>query len=75
MPSFKDLDDDARPDTPEDIEIIMVDTNREKEILGKAITGVLLLMLKWFRASRTRPLPSLLIPLCVFLLRTEIKMF
>jgi Domain of unknown function (DUF3402) len=56
IPSFKDLDEDAGPDTAEDIEIIMVDTNREKEIVGKTITGVLLLMLKWFRVSRTSPL-------------------
>jgi hypothetical protein len=56
IPSFKELDGDTGPDTAEDIEIIMVDTNREKEIVGKTITGVLLLMLKWFRSSRIRPL-------------------
>ena len=52
MPSFKDLDEEPRADTPEELEIAMIDTTREKEILGKAITGTLILMLKWFRASR-----------------------
>jgi hypothetical protein len=52
MPTFRDLDEGAPPDTPEEVEIAMVDTTREKEILGKAITGILILMLKWFRVSR-----------------------
>ena len=52
MPSFGDLDEEQRPDTPEELETAMIDTTREKEILGKAITGTLLLLLKWFRASR-----------------------
>jgi hypothetical protein len=52
MPSLQDLEDNARPDTPEEVEHAMTDTSREKEILGKAITGILILMLKWFRASR-----------------------
>lgn len=52
MPTFGDLDEDPAPDTPEEVEIAMVDTTREKEILGKAIMGILILMLKWFRVSR-----------------------
>jgi Domain of unknown function (DUF3402) len=52
MPSFLDLDEGARSDTPEDVEAALVDATREKEILGKAITGILILMLKWFRVSR-----------------------
>jgi hypothetical protein len=52
MPNFRDLDDELRPDTPEELETAMLDTTREKEILGKAITGTLLLLLKWFRVSR-----------------------
>ena len=58
MPAFRDLDEDPAPDTPEEVEIAMVDTTREKEILGKAITGILILMLKWFRVSRTFPLSN-----------------
>ena len=56
VPAFRDLDHDSAPDPPEEVEAAMVDTSREKEILGKAITGILMLMLKWFRASRIRPL-------------------
>ena len=56
MPSFKDLDEDARPDTPEELETVMIDNTREKEILGKSITGILILMLKWFRVSRISPI-------------------
>ena len=52
MPSFKDLDEESRPDTPEELETAMIDTTRDKEILAKAITGILILMLKWFRVSR-----------------------
>ena len=52
MPSFRDLDDEPRADTPEELETAMIDTTREKEILGKAVTGILILMLKWFRVSR-----------------------
>lgn len=55
MPAFRDLDEEPRPDTPEELETAMIDTAREKEILGKAITGILILMLKWFRVSRTFP--------------------
>ena len=54
MPS-KDLDEDSRTEAAEDLETVMIDTNREKEILGKAITGILLVMLKWFRSSRSSP--------------------
>jgi Domain of unknown function (DUF3402) len=53
MPSFQDLDEEPRPDTPEELETTMIDMTREKEILGKSITGILILMLKWFRVSRT----------------------
>jgi len=52
MPAYRDLDEEPQPDTPEELETAMLDTTREKEILGKAITGILLLMLKWFRVSR-----------------------
>src|SRR5271155_5298870 len=52
MPSFKDLDEEPSPDTPEELETAMIDTTREKEILGKAVTGIFILMLKWFRVSR-----------------------
>ena len=55
MPS-KDLDEDSRTEAAEDLETVMIDTNREKEILGKAITGILILMLKWFRSSRSPPI-------------------
>jgi Domain of unknown function (DUF3402) len=76
IPSFKDLDEEAGVDTAEDIEIIMVDTNREKEIVGKTITGVLLLMLKWFRVSRTPSIqPSKFFCFGFLLFWTEIKMF
>jgi len=50
LPSFRDLEEDS--DEPEQMEQMIIDSAREKEILGKAITGILLLMLKWFRASR-----------------------
>ena len=50
--TFRDFDDGPAPDTPEEVETAMVDATREKEILGKAITGILILMLKWFRVSR-----------------------
>jgi len=53
VPSFKDVDEDSRTETAEDLEMVI---NREKEILGKAITGILLLMLKWFRCSRSPPI-------------------
>ena len=53
MPSFKDLDEEPRPDTPEELETAMIDTTREKEILGKAVTGIFIVMLKWFRVSRS----------------------
>ena len=52
MPSFEDLDEEPSPDTPEELETAMIDTTREKEILGKAVTGIFILMLKWFRVSR-----------------------
>ena len=52
MPSFRDLEDEQRPDTPEELETAMIDTTREKEILGKTITGIIILLLKWFRVSR-----------------------
>lgn len=55
MPSFLDLEEEQRPDTPEELETAMMDTTREKEIIGKAITGILILLLKWFRVSRTTP--------------------
>jgi hypothetical protein len=60
-PAFRDLDDDPAPDTPEEIETVMVGAIREKEILGKAITGIFMLVLKWFRASRITLLLSILI--------------
>jgi hypothetical protein len=53
MPSFLDLEEEQRPDTPEELETAMMDTTREKEIIGKSITGILILLLKWFRVSRT----------------------
>jgi len=58
-PTFRDLDDDLRLDGFEDMEQTVIENTREKEILGKAITGILLLMLKWFRASRLFPLPTI----------------
>jgi len=61
MPSFRDLDDEPRPDTPEELETAMIDTTRDKEILGKAVTSILILMLKWFRVSRKPHLSSELI--------------
>ena len=56
MPSFRDLEEEQTPDTPEELETAMIDTTREKEILGKAITGIIILLLKWFRVSRMLPL-------------------
>ena len=56
MPTFSQFDEEQRPDTPEELETAVIDTTREKEILGKAITGTILLLLKWFRVSRIRPL-------------------
>ena len=52
MPTFSHLDEEQRPDTPEELETAMIDTTREKEILGKVITGTILLLLKWLRVSR-----------------------
>jgi hypothetical protein len=53
------LIDDGYSDSEqlEETEQAMVNNIRGKEILAKAITGILLLMLKWFRASRM-PLSS-----------------
>lgn len=68
MPSFRDLDDEPRPDTPEELETAMIDTTREKEILGKAVTGILIVMLKWFRVSR---IPFNLITLTIDVLKFE----
>ena len=45
--------DEGAADTPEELETAMVDAAREREILAKSITGILILMLKWFRVSRT----------------------
>jgi len=53
LPAFKE-DDESKPETSEEIQVVLVDLSREKEILGKAIAGILLLMLKWFHASRIR---------------------
>lgn len=55
LPNFRDLVEELNLDGPKEIEQIVIDNTRETEILGKAITGILLLMLKWFRVSRTGP--------------------
>lgn len=56
MLPFKDLEEEPRPDTPEELETALIDATREKEIIGKSVTGILLLLLKWFRVSRKIPL-------------------
>ena len=53
VPSFQDFEEEQRPSTPGELETAMIDTARDKEILGKAITGILIPLLKWFRVSRT----------------------
>ena len=55
MPAFQNLGDEQRPETPDELETALTDATREKEILCKAVTGILILMLKWFRVSRTTP--------------------
>src|SRR5438045_9429709 len=74
MPTFRDLDQEATPDTPEEVEISMVDATREREILGKAITGILILMLKWFRVSRAfiHPISSLILDVLKFELLSQL---
>jgi hypothetical protein len=36
----------------DEMESLVLDSNRDKEILAKAITGILILLLKFFRVSR-----------------------
>jgi Domain of unknown function (DUF3402) len=38
--------------TAEEVEAAAVDCNRDKEIIAKAITGIIILLLKFFRISR-----------------------
>jgi hypothetical protein len=52
IPLFQEADEEMAPSTPEELETVMIDPARDKEIIGKAITGILILMLKWFRVSR-----------------------
>jgi hypothetical protein len=52
IPLFQEADEETAPSTPGELETVMIDPARDKEILGKAITGILILMLKWFRVSR-----------------------
>ena len=50
--SLREIDEETGPGTPQESEATIIDNNREKEVLAKGITGVLILLLKWFRASR-----------------------
>jgi hypothetical protein len=52
VPTFNEFEEEQRPSTPGELETAMIDIARDKEILGKAITGIIILMLKWFRVSR-----------------------
>lgn len=63
LPMYKD-DDESKPETTEELQAVMIDLSREKEILGKAIGGILVLMLKWFHASRNSGTSSLSDPRC-----------
>jgi hypothetical protein len=51
-PALQSLGDDQRPETSGELATAFTDVTRDREILCKAVTGILILMLKWFRVSR-----------------------